>query len=416
MPILPAKRGKKRYHSCMSTERPTPIYLDHNATTPVFPEVADAIRASWAEPGLNPSSQHAFGHCARRALDEAHDRIAELLGAKPTLPAPDRVIFTSGGTEANNLAILGTLQISAARPAHPSRNHLIISAIEHPSITALAEELEHGGWQVDRLGVDRDGVIRVDELRRMLRPETRLVAAMLANNETGVIQPVAELAAICAEHGVPLHTDAAQAGGKMPLSFRALGASTMAIAPHKFGGPVGIGALVVRHDVDLTPQLIGGRQQSGFRAGTIPVTLAVGMRRALELWDEHRRGWLDHLKKLRDEFESALRRGIQSARLVFFGEAADRLPNTSNVAFVGLDRQALFMAFDQAGVACSAGSACASGSSEPSPVLESMGFDPGVISSALRFSLGVFTTRAEVDEAAQRIIRICNDLGRQKLH
>jgi cysteine desulfurase len=299
-------------------------------------------------------------------------------------------------------------------PAASVAPHLIVSAIEHPSIMAVADRLERAGWHVDRLGVDRHGTIRVDELRRALRRETRLVAAMLANNETGVIQPVAEMAAVCAEHGVPFHTDASQAAGKLPVSFRELGVATMSIAPHKFGGPLGIGALVVRHDVRLSPQLVGGSQQLGLRAGTIPVALVVGLRRALELWEEHRSDWSSRLKTNRDDLERELRRRIDTIELVILGENAARIPNTSNIAFVGLDRQALFIALDQAGVACSPGSACASGSSELSPVLQAMGCEPGVVSSALRFSLGVATTGEEVAEAAQRIVRICNDLGRQK--
>jgi cysteine desulfurase len=325
------------------------------------------------------------------------------------------VIFTSGGTEANNLALLGTLnrdRVTHSRPT--SRDHLIVSAIEHPSVAAVADHLAHRGLPVARLGVDGRGVIRVEELPGLLRPETRLVAAMLANNETGAIQPVGELAGICENQGVPLHTDAAQAAGKLPISFRELGVATMTIAAHKFGGPLGIGALVVRHDATLAPQLLGGFQQLGLRAGTESVPLAVGMARALELWESNRSDWRSRLGTIRDRFESELRDGIRNCRPVIIGEAAERLPTTSNIAFVGLDRQALFLALDQAGVACSTGSACASGSSEASPVLVAMGCEPAVISGALRFSFGVTTTLAEVQDAASRITRICNDLGRQK--
>jgi cysteine desulfurase len=388
-----------------------PIYLDHNATTPVFPEVVEAMRTCWSEPYLNPASQHSFGRRARQVLEDARDCIAAMLGATTSGHAPDRVIFTSGGTEANNLAIMGCLHAAdRSRPLASSQKHLIVSAIEHPSINVLADNLARDGRQVDRLGVDANGVIRVDDLRRLLRPETRLVAAMLANNETGVLEPVEELAAICAENRLPLHTDAAQAAGKLPLAFRELGVATMSIAAHKFGGPLGIGALVVRRDVELTPQLVGGFQQFGLRPGTESVALAVGMRRALELWTANRSEWLSHLQTLRDRFEGALK----SRELVILGKDAERLPNTSNIAFIGLDRQALFLALDQAGIACSTGSACASGSSEPSPVHIAMGCKSAVISSALRFSFGVATTLADVEEAAERIIAICNDLGRQK--
>jgi cysteine desulfurase len=237
---------------------------------------------------------------------------------------------------------------------------------------------------------------------------------MLANNETGVVQPIAELAAICNEHGAPLHTDAAQAAGKLPLNFRELGVATMSIAAHKCGGPLGVGALLVRHDVQLWPQILGGPQQLGLRAGTIPVALTAGMCRALELWDANRAAWLTHLKNVRDDFENELRSGLKNGGLVVLGEAAERLPTTSNVAFVGHDRQALFIAFDQAGVACSPGSACASGSSAASPVLQAMGCEEDVVSSALRFSFGIATSGEEVCEGAARIIHICNDLGRQK--
>jgi cysteine desulfurase len=397
------------------------IYLDHNATTPAFPEVVEAMRACWSEPYLNPASQHEFGRRARRTLEDARDRIAELLGASTR----DRVIFTSGGTESNNLAIRGLFQRAGASARLSSSNappplsnaaehpaHIITSAIEHPSITTLAKHLSQTACQVDQLTIDPNGVIRIDDLPRLLQPQTRLVAAMLANNETGVIQPITELAKTCNDRDVPLHTDTAQAAGKLPLNFKDLGVATMTIAAHKFGGPIGVGALLVRSDVELAAILHGGVQQSGIRPGTESVPLAVGMQVALELWDKNRREWLAHLQTLRDEFESSLKRAECPLEIV--GEKADRLPNTSNVAFLGLDRQALFVALDQAGIACSTGSACASGSSEPSPVHIAMGCRPAVISGALRFSFGVQTTSAEVAESTDRILRICNNLRSRK--
>jgi cysteine desulfurase len=289
---------------------------------------------------------------------------------------------------------------------------VIISAIEHPSITTHARHLSQAGCSVDALRVDHNGVIRVDELPPLLQQETYLVAVMLANNETGVLQPVAELAAICNDRKIPLHTDAAQAAGKLPLNFKDLGAATMTIAAHKFGGPLGIGALLVRARAELSPLFHGGVQQSGIRPGTESVPLAVGMRVALDLWDKNRRDWLGHIETLRNEFESSLKRASNQVEII--GEKSDRLPTTSNVAFLGLDRQALFLALDQAGIACSTGSACASGSSEPSPTHIAMSCNPAVISSALRFSFGVQTKRAEIDESTDRIIRICNNLRSQK--
>ena len=389
---------------------PEPIYLDHNATTPILPEVVEAIRACWSEPYLNPASQHAFGRVARRVLEDTRDRVAELLGAG----ASDRVIFTSGGTEANNLAIRGLLErAGACSPPPRSAAHLVISAIEHPSITTLTNHLSQTGHTIDHLGVDANGVICVDNLHDKLRADTRLVAAMLANNETGVIQPIAELAAICHKHNVPLHVDASQAVGKSALNFCDLGAATLTIAAHKFGGPLGIGALIARHDINLEPQLFGGFQQAGLRPGTESVALAVGLSTALELWNLHRREWPAQLQECRDRFESLLRDApLKHSQIEIIGAAAPRLPNTSNIAFVGFDRQQLFLALDQAGVACSTGSACASGSSEPSPVHIAMGLEPAVISSALRFSFGVSTTADEVAEAARRIINVCNSLRR----
>lgn len=401
---------------------PPAIYLDHNATTPVLPEVIEAMRACWQEPCLNPASQHSFGRAARRKLEDARDRVAELLGANTAGPTPDRVVFTSGGTESNNLAIRGLLeqQRAGASPPPEPVPRALLSSIEHPSITTLGEELSRIGYKVDRLGVDANSVLQVNDLASLLTSDTRVAAAMLANNETGVIQPVAELANICNARGIPLHTDASQAAGKLPLNFRELGAATMTIAAHKLGGPVGIGALVLRRGVELQPLLFGGHQQGDLRPGTESVALAVGLCTALELWDANRAQWAARMCWLRDQFESMICISAENGRSVppittcqtkVIGRAAPRLPNTSNISFEGLDRQALFMALDQAGIACSTGSACASGSSEPSPVHIAMGFKPAVVSGSLRFSFGTGTTHEEVEFAARRIINVCNSLG-----
>jgi cysteine desulfurase len=383
------------------------IYLDHNATTPLLPEVVEAMRACHAEPCLNPASQHEFGRRARRRLEDARERIGTLVGASMTGREADAVVFTSGGTEANNLAVR-----SRAGSSPSPKARVVISRLEHPSITALADELSRAGHHVDHLAVDPNGMLRVSDLPQVLHPETRLVTAILGHNETGVVQPVAEMAAICSERGVPLHTDAAQVVGKLPVDFRALGAATMSFAAHKFHGPLGIGALVVRHGVTLAPQLFGGFQQAGLRPGTESVALVVGMLTALELWRAEQEQRRLRLTALRDEFERAILALWPEAIVV--GADSPRLPHTSNIAFVGLDRQALFIAFDQAGVACSTGSACASGSSEPSPALVAMGLDEAVFSSALRFSFGATTTAAEVAESSRRILKVCNDLRRRK--
>jgi cysteine desulfurase len=396
---------------------PEPIYLDHNATTPLLPEVAEAMQKCWAEPLLNPASQHALGRRARRVLEDSRDRIAELLGAKTTGADADRVVFTSGGTESNNLAIRGILLRSGLSfvdgpPAKAQSSHLLISAAEHPSISTLANELHRHGLDFDHIPMTSHGTLRLDLLQRLLRPDTALVAALLGQNETGVLQPIAELASICSARGIPLHTDAAQVVGKLPVNFRELGVATMTVAAHKFHGPIGIGALVVRGGGELQPLLFGGFQQAGLRPGTEPVALVVGMRQALEMWDAERVERTNRMCELRDRFERAIIAGWPDAVVV--GADADRLPNTSNIAFIGLERQALFMALDQVSVACSTGSACASGSSETSPVLLAMGCDNAVLTSALRFSLGATTTAADIDEAARRILRCCNNLRRVK--
>lgn len=394
----------------------SPIYLDHNATTPLLPEVIEAMRACYAEPCLNPGSQHEFGRRARRRLEEARYRIGELVGANVTGRDADTILFTSGGTESNNLAVRGLLQLRAgSRAPSPSdgltpRSRILTSPIEHPSVTSQTDELARQGYQIDQLPVEPTGVLRATALRELVHADTQLVLAMLANNETGVLQPVAELAAIAGEHGIPLHTDATQAVGKVPVNFRAVGAATMTFAAHKFHGPIGIGVLALRHGVTLTPQLLGGYQQAGLRSGTESVALAVGMLTALELAHSELETRRQRLTALRDDFERTILASCPTA--VVIGADAPRLPNTSNIAFVGLDRQALFIALDQAGVACSTGSACASGSSEPSPTHLAMGLGGALISSAMRFSFGVTTTAAEVVESSRRILKVCNDLRR----
>ncbi len=392
----------------MPATLPTPIYLDYNATTPLLPAVIDAMRDCYATPYLNPASQHEFGRQARRRLEAARERIGELVGANLADRDPDTLLFTSGGTESNNLAMRGLLQQAGAIP--PSR--LIISALEHSSVTALANHLASIGYQVDRLPVDRNGLLRITSLPSLLHSDTRLVCAILGQNETGVLQPVTDIAAICTTHGIPLHTDASQVVGKLPVDFRALGATTMSFAAHKFHGPLGIGALVIRHGSQLAPQLFGGFQQAALRPGTESVALVVGMLTALELWHSEQVERHMRLSYFRDQFELAICAGWPAAMII--GADSPRLPHTSNIAFVGLDRQALFIALDQAGIACSTGSACASGSSEPSPALMAMGLEEALLSSVLRFSFGATTTTTEIAESSRRILKVCNDLRQQK--
>ena len=254
-----------------------PIYLDHNATTPTRPEVIEAMARCYGSIYANPASQHRPGQQARRALDDARQQIAEIFGADLAPPRRDRLIFTSGGTEANNLAILGIARAGGQAPGQ-----IIISAGEHQSVIEPAEHLLEQGWRLDTLGMTIDGVVRTDQLPPLLGTQTRLVSVLLANHETGVLQPVAELAALCNQAGVPLHTDAAQVVGKLPVNFGRLGVAAMSVAAHKFGGPLGIGALVLRDGLPIEPLMFGGHQQSGLRPGTESAALAVGMATALE--------------------------------------------------------------------------------------------------------------------------------------
>jgi cysteine desulfurase len=376
------------------------IYLDHNSTTPLAPEAAAAMSEWQGGQFGNPASQHAIGRRARKAIEHAREEIGRILGAQCS--QGDRVIFTSGGTESNNLALLGM-----ARLADPSvaPGEAIVSAIEHPSVTAVADVLSRRGWTIHRLGVTRDGVVDVAPLDRLLNKWTRFVSVMLANNETGVIQPVAEIATRCEDLGVPMHTDAAQMVGKLPVDFRALGVSALTVAAHKFHGPPGIGALVLRHDLELQPLLVGGFQQEGLRGGTEPVALAVGMHAALAAWEREMQARAERLCRLRDRLEAHLARGYGGG-LIVNGAGAKRLPHTSNVAFAGIDRQALAIALDLAGVACSTGSACASGSSEPSRVLAAMGVGNETLRGSVRFSLGATTTADEIGEAAERVLAV----------
>jgi cysteine desulfurase len=380
------------------------IYLDHNATTSLHPDVEGVMQRAFREGLANPASQHRPGQKARRLLDDAREQIAALLGAELSGPQADRLVLTSGGTEANNLAVLGIARArTSGRPGH-----LIVSAMEHPSVIEPAELLLEQGWRLDALGVTGAGVIRSDLLAQRLTADTAVVSSMLANHDTGAIQPVAEMAAICQAAGVPLHTDAVQAVGKVPVHFRQLGVAALSVGAHKFRGPVGIGALLLRHDVAVAPLMVGGAQQGGLRPGTESVALTLGMAKALELAHAELEQHRAQVTRLRERFESGLRAGFPE--VVVNAAAAARLPNTANVAFPGLDGQVLLVALDMAGVACSVGSACASGSTELSPTLRAMGLPSALVSSALRFSLGTTTTEAEIDEAVRRILEVCSRL------
>jgi len=380
------------------------IYLDHNATTPLHPEAIRAMTRVLDKGYANPASQHRPGQQAKRLLEEARETVAGILGANLFGPQPDQLVFTSGGTEANNLAMLG---IAGAR-SHGRPGQVIISAIEHPSVIGPAEHLLEHGWRLDSLGVDPDGTVYAQRLGELLSEQTHLVSVIGANHETGVLQPVAELAAICNDAGVPLHTDAVQMVGKLPVDFQALGVSAMSVAAHKFHGPVGIGALILRNDVPLESILFGGSQQDGVRPGTEAVVLAVGMAAALQAWQEEQDALIKRITALRERFEGGLNAGWPE--VIIHGICAPRLPQTANVAFPDIDGQILATTLSMAGVACSTGSACASGSTELSPTLLAMEVPRHLAASSLRFSLGSGNTEEEIDEAVCRIIHVCSEL------
>jgi len=371
----------------------TLIDLDHNATTRPSAEVIDAVAHTMWDAYANPGSRHAAGRRARNALETARETIARILDAEP-----DEVIFTSGGTEASNLALFGF----ASGPT----GTIALPPAEHPATEETVRMLQSRGWQRTVLPVDTDGRLVQDALPSLSWDEIRLATCLLAHNETGVIQDTEPLARLCAEHRVPLHIDAVQAVGKIPVSFRQLQATTMAVGAHKFHGPRGIGALLLRRGARLVPLHYGGHQEQGHRPGTETVALAVGMATALEQWSRERQQRTERMRVLRDRLEAALTE--QCGPVVINGSREHRLPNTLNIAFPGCDGEALLVALDLANVCCSMGSACASGSSEPAPVLVAMQKPPEVYRASLRFSVGIDNTEAEIDEAVRRISEVVN--------
>jgi cysteine desulfurase len=383
--------------------RPPVIYLDSASTTPLDPRVAEAMHQAFLAGYANPASQHAGGRAARRVLEDVRESIYRLLMAQSRTADAVRLLFTSGGTEANNLALEG-LTASACRS-------LIVSAIEHPSVMAAAERLRQRNFPVSTIRVDHSGVVDLHHLRELLSvsPRPALASIMFGNNETGVLQPLGDIVPLAREFGALVHTDAVQAVGKVGVAFDELGVDALTLAPHKFHGPLGVGGLLLRSDLKIEPLLVGGFQQGGLRPGTESVAFAVGfaesLRLALAESDET-------LQTLRDSLEQSL---IERLAVVVNSAAAPRLPHIANIAFPGVDRQPLFLALDLAGVACSTGSACASGSSEPSPVLQAMGVSSDVISSSLRFSVSRFNTRAEMMLAVERISNTVKHLQRRVL-
>lgn len=378
------------------------VYLDYNSTTAIDPRVAEAISEAYRAGYFNPASQHRLGQRARRVLEENRADTIRLLGGTASGMKATRLLYTSGGTEANNLILNGL----AAR--HPDRQ-VLVSAGEHPSVLGAAEHLRKMGRPVELIRLDSSGRVRLEALRGLLDRPTCLVSVMLANNETGVIQPIDDVVEICRAQGVPVHTDAVQAVGKIPLDFSRLGVDALTFTPHKFYGPRGIGGLLLKSDLQLEPLFHGGFQQAGLRPGTEDVALAVGGRLALQLAITELPARMSHFETCRERFLERLGETVAGG-FVVNGQAADRLSNTLNLAFPGVDRQALLLAADFAGLAISTGSACASGSSEPSPVLLAMGLPQELVDSSVRISFGVPTTLGEIELAATRLGQLVNEL------
>ena len=364
------------------------IYLDHNASTPVDPRVAEVMRTLLETSFGNPSNPHWAAQPAKQALEAARAQVAALVGC-----AAGEIVFTSGGSEANNLALKGVFYAQGKRPAH-----IITSVIEHPSILAPCDFLERQGVRVTRLPVDGTGRADPDDLRRAITPATILITLMHANNEVGTIQPIEACARIAREHSVPFHTDAAQSAAKIPTSVDELGVELLSIAGHKLYAPKGVGALYIRRGSRIEPLIHGAGHESGRRAGTESALLTAGLGAACEIGLDL--AWTQRVRELRDHFLARLRDRFGD-RVVLNGHPEYRLPNTLNVSFVGHRGADILAALD--GIAASTGAACHSGRVEISSVLRAMGVTEAVGSGSVRFSLGRTTTQDEIDETVERI-------------
>jgi cysteine desulfurase len=369
-----------------------PIYLDYNATTPIAPEVLEAMLPFLREQFGNPSSQHAYGVSVRAAVARARSEVARLVGA-----APDEIVFTSGGTEATNHALKGLAFAAQAG----ERRRIVVSAVEHPATLETANALARFGFEVVQVGVDRQGVIDLADLNRALTAQTLVASVMHANNETGTVQPIAAVAGLAHRCGALLHVDAAQSAGKIPVDVRVLGADLMTLAGHKLYAPKGVGALYVRAGVRLESLIHGAGQESGRRAGTENVPYAVALGAACRIAGERLPQAARHMAAMRDRLWDRLRAGL-GERVVLNGHPRERLPNTLNVSFAGCIGSDLLAALPQ--LAASTGSACHDGRITISPVLAAMGVDPQLARGAVRFSVGRSTTEAEIDAASARLV------------
>jgi cysteine desulfurase len=370
------------------------IYLDHNATTPPAPAVVDRLMAALQDEFGNPSSVHHYGQRAKTALDEARSAVAVLIGADPS-----EVVFTSGGTESDNFAIRGIAEAidATASPAgtRPPRRHLIASSIEHEAVLNTLKALARRGWQTTLLPVDASGIVSPQALTDALRDDTALVSIMHANNEIGTIQPIAELARLAKARAAIFHTDAVQTAGKIPIDVKALGVDLLSLSAHKFYGPKGVGALWIRRGLRLLAPTTGGKQERSRRAGTenVPGIIGMGVAAQLARVKMHEEG--ERLAVLRDRLEEGILRSVPGTAVN--GSRSLRVPNTTNISFDRTEAESLLIALDLEGIAVSTGSACSSGTLEPSHVLKAMGLPVHRTQNSIRFSLGAANTEADVD-------------------
>jgi cysteine desulfurase len=362
------------------------IYLDHNATTPLHPAAIDRMTATLREEFGNPSSVHHFGQRAKAVMDEARSAVAALIGADPS-----EVIFTSGGTESDNFAIRGIAE--ALEPT--GRRHLIAGGIEHEAVLNTLKALARRGWKTTLLPVGESGIVSPAALRDALTDTTALVSVMHANNEIGTIQPIEELARLARERGALFHTDAVQSAGKLPIDVGALGVDLLSISAHKFYGPKGVGAIWIRRGLRLLPLLTGGKHERNRRAGTENVAGIVGMGAAAAAARSKMASEGTRLAALRDRLEEGILRAVPGT--VVNGARQPRVPNTTNVSFDRVEAESLLIALDLEGIAVSTGSACSSGTLEPSHVLKAMAFPPHRTQNSIRFSLGAGNTDADID-------------------